>query len=167
VARHGSGDDEAASLPLSEMKTNGPGTVEDTIQIRVDDFFPVSDRAIENTTVGGSAGVGDEDINLAKVLDDVGNKLFDLGVLANVAFVGFRSDAVLLPQLLGVALSSLTTRGVSDCDVSSHFRASSGSFCANSRGSRSSGDHDDLALEAKEVFQVCSFWHRDGGRHRV
>jgi hypothetical protein len=71
VARHGCSDDEAAGLPLSEMQTDGSGTVVNTGQIGLDDLIPLLDRSIEDATVGSTASVGNEDIDLAEVLDDI------------------------------------------------------------------------------------------------
>lgn len=78
------------------MQTDGSGTVVNTRQIGLDDLVPLLDGRIEDTAVGGTAGVSDEDVDLAKVLDDLGDQLLDFLVVADVGLVRLSLDAVLL-----------------------------------------------------------------------
>jgi hypothetical protein len=86
VARHGSSDDEGTVLALAEVEANGTGTVEGSVQVGLDDLVPLLDGSIEDTVVGGLASVGNEDIDLAEVLDDVRNELLALLVCVLVMF---------------------------------------------------------------------------------
>lgn len=160
---HGSGDDEAASLSLSEVQTNGSGTVVDTGQIGLDNLIPLLDWGIEDTAICRSAGVGDEDIDLAEILDHLRNELLHLFVAPDIALVGLGLDAVFLRELFGVFLSTSRARGVGDGDVGAHLSASSCGFGANASGTGSTGDNDDLALQAEEVVEGGG--GRDGDRH--
>jgi hypothetical protein len=43
VTRHGGGDDQAAGLAFSEVKTDSPGAVEGSVQVGLDDLVPLLD----------------------------------------------------------------------------------------------------------------------------
>lgn len=88
VAGHGGGDDEASGATLLEVMADGLGAVEGSSEIGLDDFVPVLDAAVEDTGVGGSAGVGDEGVDLAEILDDVLDELVNALVVTDIAFVG-------------------------------------------------------------------------------
>ena len=64
VAGHGGGDDEGASAALFEVVADGFGAVEGAVEVGLDDFHPVFDRAVEDAGVGGAACVGDEGVDL-------------------------------------------------------------------------------------------------------
>jgi hypothetical protein len=149
VTGHGGSDDQAASAPLSEMKTNSPSAVECSVQISLDNLVPCLDGAIQDTGVGGTAGIGDEDIDLAKVFDNVCNQLLNVLVVANVALVWLGFDTILLLKLFGVLLPTLFTGRVSDGYISTHFGASSCSLSSDAGGTRSTSYDNDLALQAK------------------
>jgi len=100
VTGHGSSDDQAASLAFSEVKTNGSGAVESSIQISLNDFVPCLDSAVQDARIRCASGIGNENIDLAKVLDDIRNQLLNILVVADVALVRLRLDAVLLLELL-------------------------------------------------------------------
>ena len=106
VAGHGGGDDERAGLALTEVEANGSGTIVGAIEIGVDDLLPLLHRLLQNAIVGGLAGVGNHDIDLAEILDDLLHKLFDIGIIADVALVGLALDAIVLLDLFGVLLAS-------------------------------------------------------------
>lgn len=163
MARHGGGDNEAAGATLLEVSANGLGAVESTSQVGLDDFGPVGDGAIKDTTVGGAASVGDEGIDLAEVLDCVVDKLLHALPVADVALVGLHLDTVGLGELLGVLLAALGARGVSDGEVSAHLSATTGGLNAHTAGARGTGDDDNLALKAEEVLEGIGFG--DGDRH--
>lgn len=134
VAGHGGGDDEASSLSLSEVQTSSSGAVVDTGQIGLDDLLPLLDGSIEDTGIGGTAGVGDEDIDLAKILDDIGNQLLDILVVADVALVCLGLDTVFVLQLLCVLLSTLGSGSVGDGDVGAELGTATCSFSADASG---------------------------------
>lgn len=134
VAGHGCSDDEAAGLPLSEMQTNGSGTVVNTSQIGLDDLVPLLDRGIEDAAVGSTAGVGDEDVDLAEVLYDISHQFLDFFVVADVGLVCLGLDAVLLGELFGILLAALGPRGVGDGDIRTKFCAATCGFCADTSG---------------------------------
>lgn len=96
VAAHGGGDDEGAGAALSEVVADGFGAVEGAVEVGLDDFFPGFDGAVEDAGVGGAAGVGDEGVDFAEVGDDGFHEGFDVGVVGDVAFVGFGFDVVFL-----------------------------------------------------------------------
>ena len=162
VAGHGGGDDERASLALAEVETDGTGAVEGTGQVGLDDLVPLLNGSVEDTVVGSLSGVGDEDIDLAEVLDDVLDELLALSVLVDLALVGLDLDAVLLAHLLCVLLGTLGARVVGDGEVGTVLSASSGSLCANTGGAGGTGDDDDLALKAEEVLELGSLGNGDG-----
>lgn len=153
MARHGSGDDEAAGLPLSEMQANGSRTVINTGQISLDDLIPLLDGSIEDTAVGGTAGIGNEDIDFAKIPDDIGDQFLDICVVADVGLVCLGLDTVLLGELFGVPLAALGTRGVGDGDVSAEFCAATGGLCADTSWAGSTSDDDNFALEGEELLE--------------
>lgn len=166
VAGHGGGDDEAAGATLLEVGAYGLCTVECAVEIGLDDLVPGLDGALEDAAVGGAAGVGNEGINLAKVLDDLLDEVVDVGPVANVALVRLGLDAVLLHELFGVLLTTLGARGVGDGNVGSHLSTASGGLNAHAAGTRGAGDDDDLALEAEHLHEAVALWNwdrHDGG----
>ena len=64
VARHRGGDDETSGPTFLEVMANGLGTVEAAREIGLNDLIPVFNGAVEDTTAGCTAGVGDKSINL-------------------------------------------------------------------------------------------------------
>lgn len=163
VSRHGGGENEAAGLAFSEVQPNGPGAVEGTCKIGVDDLVPLLDGSIQNAIVGSFASVGDEDVDLPEIIDDVLNQLLDVGVVADETLVWFASDAVLFAQLLRVLLSSLRARGICDCNVCSHLSTTPGGFDTNASWSGRASHDDDLALQAEQVLKTVGLW--DWDRH--
>ena len=163
MAGHGGSDDEAAGLSLAEVQTNSSRTVVDTSQIGLDDLIPLLNGGIEDTAIGCAAGVGNEDIDLAKVLDDVGDQLLNLLVAADIAFICLGLDAVLLRELFGVLLTSLGTGGICDGNIGTHLSTASSGFGTDTRRAGGTGDNDDLALQAEEVMEGSGCW--DWDRH--
>lgn len=153
VAGHGCGDDEAAGLPLSEMQTDGSGTVVNTSQIGLNDLIPLLDRSIEDAAVGSTTSVGNEDIDLAEVPDDISHQLLDFFVAADVGLVRLGLDAVLLGELFGILLAALGPGGVGDGDICTKFRAATSGLCADTSGARSTGDDDNLPFEREELVE--------------
>jgi hypothetical protein len=105
------------------------------------------------TGIGSSAGVGNEAVNLAEVLDDVVDELGNVVIVANVELVGLRLDAVGGGQILGVLLTSLGARRVGDGNVGAHLGATARGLNAHTSGPGGAGDDHDLALEAEEVLE--------------
>lgn len=163
VARHGGSEDERARLALAEVQTNGTGAVEAAGQVGLDDLVPLLDSGIKDTVVGSLSSVGDEDIDLAKVLDNILDELLDVGVVVDLALVCLDLDAVLLTELLCVLLGTRRARVVCDGEVGTKLSATTGGFDSDTGGTRGTGDDDDLALEGEEVLELGSFG--DGGRH--
>jgi hypothetical protein len=102
VAGHGCSDDEGARLALAEVVADGFGAVESTSQISVDDFFPGFDGGVQNTAVGRLAGVGDEDVDFAKVFDHVCDELLDVVPVADLTLT--LQSASLSPSFLTLTL---------------------------------------------------------------
>lgn len=125
-AGHGRGDDQGPRLALAEMQAYGAGAVSASVQIGIDDFLPLLDGGIEDAVVGGFAGVGDEDVDFAKVFDYVCDEGFDAFVLVDLAFVGFAFDAVFFGEVFGVLFAAGGAGGVGDGDVGAHFGAAAG-----------------------------------------
>jgi hypothetical protein len=98
--------------------------------------------------------LGDETVNLAKVLDNLSNKSLNIIVVGSVELVGLGLDAVLLGELLDVLVGTLLAGSVGDGDVGAHLSCTAGSLDTHAAGSGSAGDDDDLALEAEEVEDV-------------
>ncbi len=96
MAGHGSGDDEASGLAFLEVVADGFGAVEGSVEIGVDDLLPVLDGGVEDTVVGGPAGVGDEDIDLAEVFDDALDEFIHVVAVTDVAFISFGLDTEFL-----------------------------------------------------------------------
>lgn len=94
VAGHGGCDDQGAGATLFEVVADGLGAVEGAVQIGLDDLIPLVNGAVQDTGVGGAAGIRHEGVDLAKLLDHVCDELLDGGIGANVAFVGFALDLV-------------------------------------------------------------------------
>ena len=163
VAGHGGSDDERSSLALTEVKTNSTCAVEGTGQVSLDDLVPLLNGSVEDTVVGSLSSVGDEDIDLAEVLDDVLDELLALSVLVDLALVGLDLDAVLLAQLLSVLLGTLGTRVVGDGEVSAVLSATAGSLDTDTGRTGSTSNNDDLALKAEEVLELGSLgnWDHD------
>ena len=163
VAGHGGGDDERASLALAEVETDGTGAVEGTGQVGLDDLVPLLNGSVEDTIVGSLSSVGDEDIDLAEVLDNVLDELLTLGVDTDLALVGLDLDAVFLAQLLSVLLGTLGTRVVGDGEVSAVLSATAGSLDTDTGRTGSTSNNDDLALKAEEVLELGSLgnWDHD------
>lgn len=162
VAGHGRGNDEAAGATLLEVSAHGLGAVEGTRQISLDDLLPVLDGAVENAAAGGAASVGDERVDLAKLLDDVVDESLDALPVAHIALVGPDLDAVLLAQILGVPLAALASGRVGDGQVGAHLGTATSGLNAHSAGARRTGDDDHLALKAEQVLQTVGLgdWDR-------
>jgi len=107
VAGRAGGDDEAARATFLEMSTDGLGTVEGAVEIGLDDLVPVLDGTVQDATVGGPTGVGDEGIDLAKVGDHVLDQLLHALPGAHITLVGPASDTIRLAQILGVPFTPL------------------------------------------------------------
>lgn len=165
MTRHGSSDDQAASLALSEVQTDSTGAVEGSGKVSLDNLLPLLDSGIEDTVVGGTASVGDEDIDLAEVLDHVLDQLLDVLVVANVALVALGLDTVLLAELLGVLLTTFPAGRVGDGNVSTHLSAATGGLSADTSGSGSAGNDNDLALQGQKLLDGVTLWNWD--RHGV
>merc|ERR1712036_85135 len=161
VAGHRGGDDQAAGLALPEVQTNGPRAVEDTIQIGLNDLIPCLHGAVEDIGVTGPASIGNEDIDLAKVLNDRLDRGLNVLVLAHVELVRLGLDAVLVRQLLCVLLAALGTRAVRDGNVGAHFSAATCGLSANASWAGRAGDDDDLALEGKHLLEGVALWWWD------
>lgn len=143
---HGRSDDQAASSLLSEVKADGSSAIEGSVQVSLDDFVPCLHGAVQDTRISGTTSIGDEDIDFAKVFDDISDQLLDVLVVANIALVWLGLDAVLLLQLLGVLLTTLLAGRVGDGNISTHFSTSSRSFSTDSGGTRSTRYDNDFAL---------------------
>lgn len=154
VTGHGGSDDEGASLALAEVETDGTRAVEGAGQVSLDDLVPLLHGGIEDTVVGRLASVGDEDIDLAEVLDHVLDELLDVGVVTDGALVGLGLDVVLLAELFGVLLSTLGARVVGDGEVGTELSKTAGSLDTNTGGAGSSGHDGNLALEVEEVLEL-------------
>lgn len=163
VTGHGGGDDEVASAALLEVGASSLGAVENARQVGLDDLVPVVDGAVQETAARRSARIGDEAVDLAKVLDHVLDELLHALPAANVALVSLGLYAVLLLQCLGVLLAALWARGVGDGDVGAHLGTAASSFDAHSAVTGGTGDGDDSALEAQELKQTVGFGN--GDRH--
>lgn len=163
VAGHRSSDDKRTGLALAEVKTNSTCAVEGTGQISLNDFVPLLNGSVEDTVVGGLASIGNENVNLAEVLDDVLDELLALGVDADLALVGLDLDAVLLAQLLSVLLGTFGARVVCDGEVSAELSTTTSSLNADTGRAGSSGDNDDLALKAEKVLELVGLgnWNHD------
>lgn len=69
VARHGGSNDKRAGAALLEMMPNGFGAVKGTGEIGGNDFLPGLNRAVKDTGVGSTAGIGNEAIDLLDMLE--------------------------------------------------------------------------------------------------
>lgn len=114
MTRHTSRNDEASRTALLEVRTNSLSAVECAVQVSLDDLLPFLDGALEDARVGCAARVGDETVDLAKLLDDIGDELGDRVPRADVALVGLDFDAVGLGELFGVLLAAFGAGGVGD-----------------------------------------------------
>ena len=157
MSRHRGGDDEAAGSALLEVGTDGLRAVEGTVQVGLDNLVPRLHAALEDAAVCGTAGVGDEGVDLAEVLDHVADEGRYALPVADVALVGLDLDPVLLRQLLSVLVASIGARCVGDGQVGSHLGAATGSFDTHSSRSGGTGDDNDLALKAEEVGEGIGF----------
>jgi len=125
-AGHGCRDDQRPGFAFAEVHPDGAGAVGASVQVGVDDFFPLCDGGVEDAVVGGFAGVGDEDVDFAEVFDDGVDEGFDAGVLVDLAFVGFAFDGVFFGEVFGVLFAAGGAGGVGDGDVGAHFGAAAG-----------------------------------------
>ena len=155
VTRHGSCDNQRAGLSLLEVMTDSLSAVQDASQVSVDDFFPVLDACVQDAGIGSATSVGNHDVDLAEILDDILNQLLYIGVVVDVALVWDALDAIFLGDILCVLLTSLGTGAVGDSNIGTEFRTATSSLGANASGTRSTGDNDDLALQAEEVVQAA------------
>lgn len=64
VARHGGGDNKRAGAALLEVMPDGFGAIEGAGEIGGNDFLPSLNRAVQDTGVGGTAGIGNETVDL-------------------------------------------------------------------------------------------------------
>lgn len=156
VTRHGGSDDERAGLSLLEVVANSLCTVEDTSQISVNDLLPVLDAGVKDTGVGSAASVGDHNIDLAEVLDNVLNQLLHIGIVVDVALVWDALDTVFLRDLLCVLFTTLGTAGIGDGNIGTKFGAATSGLSANASGTRGTSDNDNLALQAEELMKAMA-----------
>jgi hypothetical protein len=161
VARHGGGDDERTGLALLEVVADGLGAVCNTHEIGLDDLLEGGDLAVEDTGVGGLAGVGDKGVNLAKVGNDILDELLARLVVGNVELVGLGLDAVLLLESGGVLLTTLLTASVGDGNVTAHLGDTASGLNTHTTGTRGTGDDGDLALHGEQVHKLLALGDRD------
>ena len=105
--------------------------------------------------------VGNEDVNLAPVLDDGVHERLDVFRISDIQLVGLGLDTVFFCQGGRVLFTSLWARCVGDDDIGTHLGTATGGFDTHSAGSGGTGHHDDFAFEAKEVEEVGLFWDCD------
>lgn len=163
MAGHGRSDDQAASSTLAEVQTDRTRTVEGAGQIGLHNLLPILDAAVENAAARSPARVGNQDVNLAEIRNNIFHKLFHVRIIAHVALIRLTLDAVLLTQLLAVALAALFARAVGYGHVGTEFGTAASSFSTDAGGPRGARHDNDLALEAKELLERVSF--RDWDRH--
>jgi hypothetical protein len=163
VAGHGGSDDKGAGLALAEVQTDSTSAVVSTSQIGFNHLVPLLNSSIEDAVVGGFTRIGNEDIDLAKVLHNVFDKLLHIGIVADGALVGLDLDTVLLAELLCVLLGTGGAGVVGNSQVGAELCAAAGSFDPDSSWAGCSRYDDDLALEGEEVLELLGFgnfgWH--------
>ena len=161
VSGHGAGDDEGPAAALAEVFADHLSTVRHTSEIGLDDFLPGLEGAVDDAAVCGSSRVGDEDVDLAPVLDDGVDEGLDVFRVADVQLVGFGLDAVFFCESGRVLFTALGARGVGDDDIGTHLGTAAGGFDAHAARAGGTGHHDDFAFEAEEVEEVGLFWDVD------
>lgn len=154
VAGHGCRDNQAAASLLLENGTDGLCTMVDASQVSIDDLVPVLHACLQDTSIGCPPGVGDQNVNLAEVLDDVVDQFLHVLEVADIALVSFGLHAVFLLDVFGVLLAALWTGRKGNSYVRTHLRASSSGLGANAGGPGGTGHDDNLALEAQEVMEA-------------
>lgn len=60
VTRHGRCNDKRSSSTLLEVVTNSLGTVEDTVQVGLNNLMPVFSAAVKDTRSCGTTSIGNE-----------------------------------------------------------------------------------------------------------
>jgi hypothetical protein len=163
VAGHGGGDDEASGLALLEVVADGLGAVCGAVQVGLDDLVPLLDSTVEETAVGGTAGIGNKDVDLAEVGNDVLDKLLAVGKVADVALVGLGLDVVLLLEVLDVLFGTIGTGRVGDGDVGTVFGAATGCLNSHAPWAGGTGDDHDLLAQVEQVLELGLLG--DGDRH--
>jgi hypothetical protein len=146
MSTHTSSNNKASGPPLLKMMSNRLRTMESSIQIRLNNFIPSLDRTIQDTRISGTTSICDEGIDLAKLLDDVGDELLNAGVVADVELVGFGFHAVGLGELFGVLLAAFWARGIGYCDVGAHFCTAAGGFDAHASGTGCTGNLSHISV---------------------
>ena len=68
MARHGGGDYKRAGAALLKVVADGFGAIEGAGEIGGNDFLPILYRAVKDTGVGGTAGIGYEAVDLYNML---------------------------------------------------------------------------------------------------
>ena len=162
VAGHGGRNDEGAGLALAEVVPYGFGAVECASQIGINDFPPCLHACVQDPRISRLPCVSDEDVNFAKVSDDVFDELLDIFPVADLAFVGFAFDAEFLGERFGVVFAAFGTGCVGDGEVGTHFGTAAGGFNADTDGAGGTGYDDDFALEAEEVMDGLGFGDVNG-----
>lgn len=155
VAGHRSGNDEGTMTLLLEVRADGLGAVGSAVQVDLDDLVPSLFGRLDDAAVSRGAGIGDEAVDVTKVLQNFADKLFTVVVVGYIAFVGLNLDSVGLDQLGHVLLSSLFARRVAEGEVSTHLGATPGGLDTHAAGTGGACDDDDLALQAEEVKQAA------------
>lgn len=161
VTGHGGGDDERTGLALLEVVADSLGAVCNTEEIGLDDLLEGGDLAVENTRVGGLAGVGDEGVNLTEVGNDVLDELAAGLVVGDVELVGLGLDAVLLLESGGVLLTTLLTASVGQGDVTAHLGDTASGLDTHTTGTGGTSDNGDLALHGEQVQKLLALGNRD------
>jgi hypothetical protein len=173
MAAHGPREDKVARPLLAEDLAGGAGAVKGTVEINVHDAVPVLELVVQTRRARRLAGIGDHDVQLAKVLDDGVHDSrdllrFDVLVFAverdvsdsrdsshlylvkvgDVALVGTTLDLEIVLNGLG----QLLRRGrelVPECDVGACLCQGSSHFVTNS--SRAASDDGDFASHVKHL----------------
>ena len=162
VAGHGGRDDEGAGLALAEMVAHGFSAVECTSQICINDFLPRLHACVQDPRISRLPRISDEDVNFAKVSDDIFDELLDVFPVTDLAFVGFAFDTEFFGEFFRIGFAALGTGCVGDGEVGTHFGTAAGGFDANANGPGGTGHDDDFALEAEEVMDGIGFGDFDG-----
>ena len=152
---HGSRNDQATSPSLLEVRSHSLSAVVYTSQIRLNDLLPLINAGLQNTSIRCLASIGNQNINLSEVFDDLVDQLLNVLEVTDIALVWLALDTVLLRDVFGVSLTTLGSRGVGDGNIGAELGTASSCFSADAGLAGGTGDDHDAALEGEEVMEAA------------
>ena len=147
TGHRGNVDDSSALAAFDHVQPNGATDKICAVNVGADHFVPGFEGQLSKRRAPGGAGVVDQDVDVAEVVEDLPNRGFDLVVVRDITARRHRLDALGLELLDGVGQTLFTSRG--DGDRGARFAKTCRDL--QPQPAAPAGDQGDLAIETKGI----------------